>query len=126
MRKFGIALVFAICATSLWPAQNEIANRGQDLFARRCTGCHSLDGIKVGPALRGVLGRRAGDNPLFQYSEGLKKAQLVWDEPTLDRWLADPEGLVPDNDMAFRLNDAGERAAIIAYLKQLSAKRGQH
>jgi cytochrome c len=49
----------------------------------------------------------------------------VWDEATLDRWLIDPEALVSDNDMGFRLSRAEERSAIIAYLKQLPAKQGQ-
>jgi cytochrome c len=47
---------------------------------------------------------------------------VKWDETTLDRWLTDTESLVPDNDMAFRVSDAKERGALIAYLKSVSAK----
>jgi cytochrome c len=46
----------------------------------------------------------------------------MWDESTLDRWLTDTESIIPDNDMAFRLNDPADRANIIAYLRQLSGK----
>jgi cytochrome c len=52
----------------------------------------------------------------------MKGASVTWDDATLDRWLADTESIVPDNDMSFRLNDASKRADIIAYLKQLSGK----
>ena len=71
------------------------------------------------------MGRRAGADLSFPYSDGLKKAGLVWDEATLDRWLTDPEAVVSDNDMGFRLSRAEERSAVIAYLKQLPAKQGQ-
>jgi cytochrome c len=95
---------------------------GEDLFDRRCTGCHRLDQVRVGPPLRGVFGRMAGSDPAFPYSEGLKSSKVKWDETTLDRWLTDTESLVPDNDMAFRVSDAKERGALIAYLKSVSAK----
>lgn len=125
MCKLRICLFILSYAALLAARGADTATRGRDLYERRCTGCHALDGIKVGPALRGVVGRRAAADSAFPYSDALKKTQLVWDEPTLDRWLADPEALVADNDMDFRLNDPGERSAIIAYLKQLAAKQGQ-
>jgi cytochrome c len=96
--------------------------RGRDAFEKRCTGCHALDKIKVGPPLRGVYGRNAGRDARFTYSDAVKTTSVTWDETTLDRWLTDTESVIPDNDMSFRLNDAGERASIIAYLRQLSGK----
>ena len=96
------------------------AERGRELFERRCTGCHSLDGDKEGPRLRGVYGRKSGTVPTFKYSEALKKADVTWDETTLDKWLADPDAFIPDADMDFHLQKADERSAVIAYLKQLS------
>ena len=71
--------------------------------------------------LRGVFGRAAGADQGFPYSAALKSSHLRWDESSLDRWLADPEVLVPGNDMAFRASKAEERAEIVAYLKSLSA-----
>ena len=59
---------------------------------------------------------------VFKYSDALKAAHINWDKTTLDQWLADPEKLVPDKDMAFQLVKAEERAEIVAYLKQLSSK----
>jgi len=125
MNKLRISLVIGLCAASLWPAGSDLSNRGREVFDKRCGGCHALDNAKVGPPLRAIVGHRAAADPSFPYSDGLRKARLVWDEVTLDRWLADPEAVVSDNDMGFRLNRADERSAIIAYLKQLPAKEGQ-
>jgi len=92
-------------------------DRGKEVFLRRCSGCHSQDVNKEGPRLRDVYGRRAATQPGFDYSDALRKSGSRWDETTLDRWLTDPDAMVPDTDMAFRLNDAAERKAVIAYLK---------
>ena len=95
---------------------------GRDAFEKRCAGCHALDKIKVGPAMRSVYGRKAGQDAQFTYSDALKAGPVTWDDSTLDRWLTDTESAIPDNDMSFRLNDPAERASIIAYLRQLSGK----
>ena len=93
---------------------------GKNVFARRCSGCHSPDINKGGPRLRGILKRKAASVDGFPYSEALKKSGIVWDEKQLDRWIEKPEAVVKDNDMEFGLANAEERAAIIAYLKTLS------
>jgi cytochrome c len=94
-------------------------DRGKDVFIRRCSGCHATDLNKEGPQLRGIVGRKAAAVPAFGYSDALKKAVVRWDETTLDKWLSDPDALVPDTDMAFRLTDPAERKEVIAYLKTL-------
>ncbi|HEY2844898.1 MAG TPA: c-type cytochrome [Bryobacteraceae bacterium] len=93
---------------------------GKDLFEKRCGGCHSLDGDKEGPRLRGVYGRPAGTVASFHYSEALKSARFTWDDKTLEKWLTEPANVIPDTDMDFRLPRSEERSEIIAYLKQLS------
>jgi len=93
---------------------------GRTAFEKRCTGCHALDHEKAGPRLAGVVGGRAGAVPAFPYSDAVKNAGLVWNETNLDKWLTDPESLLPDNDMTFRLDNRAERAAIIAFLKSTS------
>jgi len=98
------------------------AGQGKEVFEKRCTGCHGLESEKDGPRLRGVYGRKAGAIPSFQYSEALKKSGITWDNDSLDKWLADPGALVPDSDMAFRVVSKEERAAVIEYLKQVSAQ----
>lgn len=89
---------------------------------RACAACHSLEPgrHKTGPSLSGVLGRKAGTAAGFRrYSPALKGADVVWDETTLDAWLADPQALIPGNRMVFTgLTDAQVRADLVAYLVQ--------
>jgi len=92
---------------------------GKDVFVRRCSGCHAPDMNKEGPKLRGVYGRKAASAAGFAYSDALKKAAITWDDHTLDRWLTDPEEMVPDTDMAFHLSNEEERKAVLTYLKTL-------
>ena len=91
---------------------------GRAAFEKRCTGCHALDHEKTGPRLAGVVGRKAGAVSAFPYSDAVKKSAVVWNEAVLDKWLTDPETVIPDTDMAFRLDNPAERAAIIAFLKE--------
>jgi cytochrome c len=108
-----VSAAFAILA-----ARTETGS-GKDLFERRCAGCHALDRDKEGPRLGGVYGRVAGSIGSFHYSDALKNSQIAWDENSLSKWLAGPDKLVPDTDMAFHVESAAERSEIIAYLKQL-------
>jgi cytochrome c len=93
------------------------AANGKALFEKRCTGCHSLDNNKEGPRLRGVYGRKAGSVPDFSYSDQMKAANFTWDEVSLDKWLTNPDSVVPDNDMAFHVANPQERADIIQFLR---------
>jgi cytochrome c len=92
------------------------------LFEKRCGGCHALDRDKEGPRLRGVYGRPSGAITSFNYSAPLKNAHLIWDDATLDKWLTDPNNVVPDTDMDFRLEKSDERRQIIAFLKATSVQ----
>ena len=98
------------------------AGRGQELYESRCGGCHSLDANRVGPAHRGVYGRKAGIAPNFSYSTAVKNATVVWQEKTLDAWLTNPQALIPGQRMNFRVALPEDRADIIAYLRQQSGK----
>jgi cytochrome c len=91
------------------------------VYEQRCSGCHSLDANRVGPAHRGVHGRRAGTAPAFAYSDAVRRSGIVWNDATLDRWLANPQALIPGQRMNFRIADPRERADVIAYLKRESA-----
>jgi len=115
----GFVLASIGCASLAGEPAQGPSDAGRTAFEKRCTGCHALDREKVGPRLKGVFGRKAGTVPNFSYSDALKGSGVVWDESNLDKWLADPDSVLPGNDMSFRLDDARERAAIIAFLKQL-------
>lgn len=92
---------------------------------RACTSCHSLEPGRhlTGPSLAGVIGRKAGTAKGFKrYSEALLNADVVWNERTLDQWIANPAKMIPDNTMAFPgIPDARARSDLIAYLKAVSA-----
>jgi cytochrome c len=94
------------------------AVRGKAVFEKRCTGCHAMDADREGPRLAGVFGRKAGGLGGFTYSAGLKNSGLTWTDATLERWLSDPDMVVPDNNMSFGVPKAEERRDLIAYLKQ--------
>lgn len=98
------------------------ADRGKAVFEKRCIGCHALDQDREGPRLGGVYGRVSGTVSGFAYSDGLKKAHLVWTEKTLDQWLTDPDTLVPDNNMDFHVPRADERRDLIAFLRKSSGQ----
>ena len=110
----GAALLVAFAAAG---GTNDDTSTGRSAFEKRCTGCHALDHEKSGPRLAGVVGRKSGAVPDFPYSDALKNSSVVWNETTLEKWLTDPETVIPDTDMAVRLNNSAERAAIIAFLK---------
>lgn len=99
------------------------AQRGASAFGV-CLACHSIEPRRhmTGPTLFGVLGRTAGTAPDFmRYSDALTKSGVVWNEQTLDRWLQNPDRLVPGNTMAFPgIADAQTRRDLIAYLKAAS------
>ena len=94
------------------------AARGKVVFEKRCTGCHAMDGDREGPRLAGVFGRKAGSVAGFDYSAGLKNSGITWDEATLEKWLRDPDMVVPDTKMDFHVPKAQERADLIAYFKR--------
>jgi cytochrome c len=72
--------------------------------------------------LNGVVGRPAGQYPNYSYSSANKASGLVWDEPTLARYLHAPAQVVPGTKMAFAgLTKAQEVSDVIAYLKQFAA-----
>jgi cytochrome c len=115
-----MAMAFALAVAADAAAAD--AAHGQELYEARCGGCHSLDANRVGPAHRGVYGRKAGSAPNFNYSPAVKNSAVVWEERTLDAWLTNPLALIPGQRMNFRVAAAADRSDIIAYLRQQSGK----
>ena len=96
---------------------------GAELFAQRCTACHSLNPTrKPGPILSGVYGRRAGTAPNYHYSAALQAASVTWNAQTLDRWLTNPPAFIPGVNMQAQVADPKDRQALIAYLKSISPR----
>jgi cytochrome c len=85
---------------------------------RQCMICHSLDKNGIGPSHHNVFGRAAGSVANYTYSAALKASNIVWNETTLDQWLANPQALVPGTKMMFSVDNAQDRADVIAFLRE--------
>lgn len=118
--RLALATIAALAAAA--PALAADAERGGALYESRCFGCHSLDANRIGPMHRGVFGRKAGAVTDFAYSSAVKNSPIVWDDATLDRWLANTQAVIPGTRMNFRVANPEDRADIIAYLKKESGK----
>jgi cytochrome c len=94
------------------------SERGKALY-QGCQACHSVDDNDLGPRHRGVVGRHAGGVEDYAYSNALKQSGVVWNDSTLNQWLANPSASVPGTKMYFKLDDPQSRADVIAYLKEL-------
>lgn len=115
-----------VLATLTLPALAADPEAGKLAF-KKCMACHMVgDNAKnrVGPILSGVVGRQAGTLEGFKYSAAMTEAGttgLIWDEATLNAYLAAPKAVVPGTRMAFAgIKDEAERADIIAYLATMS------
>lgn len=122
MRGPAFAAVVALVLGTAATARAADPARGQELYESRCGGCHSLDANRVGPAHRGVYGRKAGSVAGFAYSPAVKASPVVWDEKTLDAWLTNPQAVVPGQRMNFRVALPEDRADIVAYLRRQSGR----
>jgi len=93
----------------------------QLVFNNVCRTCHTLKegDNRLGPNLHNVIGRKAGSVPDYGYSSAMRDADLTWDKATLDRFIANPDQVVPGNKMKpyGGLTSAEERAKIIAFLE---------
>lgn len=119
-RNHGAAALALLAATVLAHAEGDPA-QGQRLFESRCIACHSIDSHRVGPALRGVFGRRAGAAHGYDYSAAVKESAVVWTAQSLERWLSNPEALIPGQKMGYSVGEARDRADLIAYLRAANA-----
>ena len=102
------------------------ATTGRQVY-RKCQACHSLEPGKnaLGPSLAGIVGKKSGEVPNYNYSAAMKAANFVWDAATLDAYLLDPQKLIPQNKMPFPgLKTANERKDVIAYLVAATSPAG--
>jgi cytochrome c len=118
----GLALAAMSGATGAKGRDAGPVSAGERAF-QKCYSCHALgdaDEGAQGPSLKGVVGRKVANWPGYDYSLAMRAyadKQPRWTREVLDAFLANPQGVVPDNDMEFfGLRDAGERAALIDYL----------
>ena len=100
------------------------AEAGKKVF-QKCAPCHSVGpgaANKVGPNLSGLVGRKAGTEEGFSYSDAMKNSGITWDEATFKEYITDPKKKVPGNKMLFPgVKDELERDDLFAYLNSFAA-----
>jgi cytochrome c len=112
-------VVLATIAASPALAEGDAA-AGEKVY-KKCKTCHSLEAgkNKLGPNLAGIFGRQAGSVEGYKYSAAMASSGIVWDEATMDAFLAKPKDVVPKTKMAFAgLKKEVQRQDLIAYLKE--------
>lgn len=120
MKKTGLAAIAVLALGMAGAADAQDLKKGKRVF-NKCKACHALeDGKnKVGPHLHGVFGRNAGAVEGYKYSKAMKESGIVWDDATMDEYLAAPKKYVKGTKMAFAgLKKEDDRVNLIAYLKE--------
>ena len=113
----GVLLLLALATGSAAAAD---AEHGKALY-QTCAACHTERPDALGPSLKGVVGRKSAALEDFRYSNPMKRANLVWDEPNLRDYIKDPQAKVKGNRMPYGgLTDPKDVDDIIAYLKILN------
>tara|TARA_B100001245_G_C22547800_1_gene274261 strand:- start:23 stop:541 length:519 start_codon:yes stop_codon:yes gene_type:complete len=89
---------------------------------KKCAACHSIaqgGSNKIGPALWGVLGRKAGSISDYKYSKAMASHGKVWTFEEMDGFLLKPKDWIKGTKMSFAgLKNAKERAAVILYMNE--------
>ncbi|MDO8533203.1 MAG: cytochrome c family protein [Xanthobacteraceae bacterium] len=119
MRPTLLVLVLIMFTPRIAAADDPAA--GAQVF-KKCLACHAVgEGaqVKVGPALNGLIGRKAGTYEGYNYTAANKNSGIVWDEATLATYLKNPKATIPGTKMIFPgLPKDKDIADLIAYLKQ--------
>lgn len=128
MRASLVAAVVVLSAAGDGVAQDRGARRGERAF-QYCYSCHSVEPGETGlqgPNLAEIVGRPVAAQEGFDYSPAMRAFALrepVWTQDLLDRFLAAPAEVVPQTSMDVRgVEDAAERADLMAYLEAVSGR----
>ena len=120
--RAAAALILCLAASPSLPAlaapPSGNPSRGAVFYESHCGACHSLGANRVGPMHKGVVGRKAGTVAGFHYTHALAFSGIVWTADALDRWLTNPQAMVPGTAMGLRVASPQDRADVIAYLRQ--------
>ncbi len=117
----SIVLTLAVVVSGCEPRKLPVTPSAGEQAFTVCLGCHAAESQNrpTGPNLHSLIGRPAGSIDGYFFSEPLKKSGIVWDEATLDAFIANPSALVPGTFMLNGVPDAARRKAIVGYLQTL-------
>jgi cytochrome c len=122
MAVSGIAYVLSSPSALPQASQGTEGVSGQQAFNNACRTCHIVreGDNRLGPNLHKIVGRKAGSLPDYAFSSAMKEAGFIWDEEKLDRFIANPDEVVPGNSMKpyGGLPSSEDRKKIIAFLAQ--------
>lgn len=90
---------------------------------RACVACHTLngnEGVRAGPTLAGIFGRRIATVPGYNFSEALKKMSIVWTPETVSKLFElGPNEYTPGTKMPEqRIGSPDDRAALMRFLEK--------
>jgi cytochrome c len=97
-------------------------DHGAEVF-RACIACHTLradEGVRAGPTLAGIFGRRIATLPGYNFSEALKQLDIVWTPETVAKLFdVGPMTYTPGTKMPEqRIGSSEDRAALVQFLEK--------
>jgi cytochrome c len=101
-------------------------DRGAEVF-RACVACHTLGAAqanRAGPTLAGIFGRRIATAPGYNFSEALKRLDIVWTPETVSKLFeVGPQAYTPGTKMPEqRIGSEQDRAALVQFLERATKK----
>jgi cytochrome c len=131
MEERGMKLMGAIAAAALLAGAHAVAAQSAPegdaakgaKTAKICKTCHRFGPGAVnaiGPVLNGIVGRKAGTYPGYNYSEANKTSGITWTEANLKTYLKAPQKMVPGTKMTFAgFEKQSDIDNVVAFLKTL-------
>ena len=95
---------------------------GADVF-RACVACHTLGAAqanRAGPTLAGIFGRRIATLPGYNFSDALRRLDIIWTPETVSRLFEiGPAAYTPGTKMPEqRIGSEADRSALVQFLKR--------
>ena len=124
MKKCLLTAIAVLLAAATPAVADGDAAKGAKVFAK-CKACHVADAEtnRVGPHLKGLLGRPVAAVADYKYSDNMKEyaaANPAWTEELFLKYIENPKGEVPKTKMAFAgIKKEDEREDLLAYLMSL-------
>lgn len=111
--------LLAACGTGGAENVTEV-ERGAIIYERVCQACHQMADIsRVGPGLKGIIGRPVAAVEGFDYSEAMlrDKDSGTWTPERVKSYLMGPMQMYPEGRMVIEPLSPEEASAVVAYLE---------